>query len=65
MYYNYENNKRKTIAPLKERKGYDVLYLDEIDKGEPFVTEHDILYDKIVKEETNIIEKILLVKTRN
>lgn len=51
----------KTI-PLEDKERFKVLYLDEIDKGEPFITFDEKQQDKYVKETKNILKKIKLVK---
>ena len=43
-------------------ENHDFVYVDDIDKGEPFVTEDDKFRDECVKKEKYIIKKILLVK---
>ena len=48
--------------PYDDSENYDFVYLDDIDKGEPFVTEDDKFRDECVKKEKNIIKKILLEK---
>ena len=58
------NGKHLNLSiPYDDRERYDIIYLDDIDKGEPFVTENDKFRDEYVKKEKYIIKKILLVKT--
>ena len=55
-YFNAERNtqtRRKLqaeICPWLDRENYDFVYLDDIDKGEPFVTEDDKFRDECVKK---------------
>lgn len=46
--------------PYDDRERYDFVYLDDIDKGEPFVTEDDKFRDDCVKKKNkkNLIKKI-------
>lgn len=48
--------------PIEDRVRYDIKFLDEIDKGEPFISEGDKFRDEYVKETTNIFKKIKLIQ---
>lgn len=43
--------------PYDDRERYDIIYLDDIDKGEPFVTEHEKVDDEIIKKRKQILLK--------
>ena len=57
----YENSSYTTI-PMEDTKRYDIKFLDEIDRGDPFITEDDKYQDECVKDTKNILQKIMLVK---
>ena len=48
--------------PLTDTERYEIKYLDEIDRGDPFITSDEKYQDKYVKETKNILKKIKLVK---
>ena len=48
--------------PMKDTERYEIKFLDEIDKGEPYVTNDDKKRDEKVKETKNILKKIKLVQ---
>ena len=48
--------------PMKDTERYEIKFLDEIDKGEPYVTNDDKSQDEKVKETKNILKKIKLVQ---
>ena len=48
--------------PMEDTERYEIKYLDEIDKGEPYVTNDDKSQDEKVKETKNILKKIKLVQ---
>ena len=48
--------------PLEDTERYEIKYLDEIDKGEPYVTNDDKSQDEEIKKTKNILKKIKLVK---
>lgn len=53
-----ENGKMLNISiPYDDRERYDIIYLDDIDKGEPFVTEHEKVDDEIIKKRKQILLK--------
>ena len=37
--------------PYNDRERYEIIYLDDIDKGEPFVTEGEKIDDVITKKQ--------------
>lgn len=42
---------------------YEIIkYLEDLDKGDPFVSDEDKWKNELVKETTNIIKKIKFVK---
>ena len=57
----YENGSYTTI-PMEDTERYEIKYLDEIDRGDPFITSDEKYQDKHVKETKNILKKIKLVK---
>lgn len=48
--------------PMSDTDRYEMKYLDEIDRGEPFTTSDEKYQDKCVKNTTNILKKIKLIK---
>ena len=51
-----------STVPLEDTEPFEIKYLDEIDKGEPYVTNDDKKRDEEVKETKNILKKIKLVQ---
>ena len=51
-----------STVPLEDTERFEIKYLDEIDKGEPYVTNDDKSQDEEVKETKNILKKIKLVQ---
>ena len=49
-------------VPMTDTERYEIKYLDEIDRGDPFITSDEKYQDKCVKETKNILKKIKLVK---
>ena len=47
---------------MEDTERYEINYLDEIDKGEPYVTNDDKDRDEEIKKTKNILKKIKLVK---
>ena len=46
-----ENGKLLNVTiPYDDRERYDFVYLHDIDKGEPFVTEGEEIYDEYIKK---------------
>ena len=48
--------------PMTDTDRYEIKYLDEIDRGDPFITSDEKYQDECVKDTENIIKKIKLVK---
>ena len=48
--------------PMKDTVRYEIKFLDEIDRGDPFITNDEKYQDKCVKDTTNILKKIKLVQ---
>ena len=51
-----------TTIPMKDTERYEIRYLDEIDKGDPFITDDEKYQNECVNNTTNILKKIKLVK---
>ena len=47
---------------MKDRERYEIKFLDEIDRGDPFIKKNDKRQNEYVKETKNILKKIKLVK---
>ena len=54
----YLNN----TIPMEDTERYEIKFLDEIDRGDPFITDEEKYQDKKVKDTTNILKKIKLVQ---
>ena len=48
--------------PMKDTERYEIKFLDEIDRGDPFITKDEKNQDEYVKKTTNILKKIKMVK---
>ena len=48
--------------PMIDTERYEIKYLDEIDRGDPFITSDEKSRDEYVKDTKNILKKIKLVK---
>ena len=48
--------------PMEDKERYEIKFLDEIDRGDPFITYDEKYQDKRVKDTTNILKKIKLVQ---
>ena len=48
--------------PMKDTERYEIKFLEEIDKGDPFITIDEKEQNEEVKQITNILKKIKLVK---
>ena len=48
--------------PMKDTERYEIKFLDEIDRGDPFITFDEKYQDKCVKDIKNIFKKIKLVQ---
>ena len=55
-------NTINVTIPMKDNERYDIKYLDEIDRGDPFITKDEKYQNECVKNTTNIFKKIKLVK---
>ena len=51
-----------TTIPMKDTERYEIKYLDEIDRGNPFITKDEKYQNKKVKQTKNIFKKIKLVQ---
>ena len=57
-------NKKRLLnvtIPMEDTERYEIKYLDEIDRGEPYVTNEDKSQDEEIKKTKNILKKIKLV----
>ena len=59
-----ENDKEyiNVTIPMEDRERYDIKYLDEIDRGELYITNDDRKRNEDVAKTKNILKKIKLVK---
>ena len=59
-----ENDKHfiNNTIPMEDRERYEIKYLDELDRGEPYITNDDKQRNEDVKKTKNILKKIKLVK---
>ena len=58
-----ENGKTINVTiPMTDTERYEIKFLDEIDKGPPFITYDEKKQDEYVEETKNILKKIKLVK---
>ena len=58
-----ENGKLLNITiPMQDTDRYEIKFLDEIDKGDPFITSDEKDQNEDVKNTKNILKKIKLVK---
>ena len=48
--------------PMKDTERYEMKILDEIDRGDPYITNDEKYQDERVKDTTNIFKKIKLVQ---
>ena len=48
--------------PMEDTERYEIKFLDEIDRGDPFITYDEKYQDKCVKDTKNILKKIKLVQ---
>ena len=67
LYYGLDETYNKkgylfSKIPLEDTESYEIKYLDEIDRGEPYVTNDDKSQDEEIKKTKNILKKIKLVK---
>ena len=47
---------------MEDTERYEIKFLDEIDRGDPFITTDEKYQDEDVKDTKNILKKIKLVK---
>ena len=60
---SFSNNYYINVTiPMTDTERYEIKYLDEIDRGDPFITSDEKSQDKYVKDTKNILKKIKLVK---
>ena len=52
-----------TTIPMEDTERYETKFLDEIDRGDPFITKDDKEQNEDVKKTKNILKKIKLVKS--
>ena len=57
-----ENGKTIVTIPMEDKEHYDIKFLDEIDRGDPYITYDEKYQDRYVKYTTNILEKIKLIQ---
>ena len=51
-----------TTIPMEDTERYEIKFLDEIDRGDPFITYEEKYQNEKVKQTKNILKKIKLVK---
>ena len=51
-----------TTIPMEDTERYEIKFLDEIDRGDPFITYDEKEQNEKVKQTKNILKKIKLVK---
>ena len=51
-----------TTIPMEDTERYEIKFLDEIDRGDPFITKDEKEQNEEVKQTKNILKKIKLVK---
>ena len=57
-----EKHYLNTTTPMEDTERYEIKYLDETDRGDPFITKDDKQQNEDVKKTKNILRKIKLVK---
>ena len=57
-----EKHYLNTTIPMEDTERYEIKFLDEIDRGYPFITKDDKEQNEEVKQTKNILKKIKLVK---
>ena len=58
-----ENGKTINITiPMEDTERYEIKYLDEIDRGDPFISYEDKYQNEKAKQTKNILKKIKLVQ---
>ena len=51
-----------TTIPMEDTERYEIKFLDEIDRGDPFITQDEKERNEEVKKTKNLLKKIKLVK---
>ena len=51
-----------TTIPMKDTERYEIKFLEEIDRGDPFITQDEKYQNEEVKQTKNILKKIKLVQ---
>ena len=59
---NNDKHYLNTTIPMEDTERYEIKFLDEIDRGDPFITKDDKEQNEEVKQTKNILKKIKLVK---
>lgn len=57
-----EENTINHSIPMEDTVRYEIKYLDEIDKGDPFITNDEKKHDEEIKNTTNLLKKIKLIQ---
>ena len=57
-----EKHYLNTTIPMEDTERYEIKFLDETDRGDPFITKDDKEQNEEVKQTKNILKKIKLVK---
>ena len=57
-----EKHYLNTTIPMEDTERYEIKFLDEIDRGDPFITYDEKEQNEKVKQTKNILKKIKLVK---
>ena len=57
-----EKHYLNTTIPMKDTERYEIKFLDEIDRGDLFITKEEKKRNEEVKQTKNILKKIKLVK---
>ena len=57
-----EKHYLNTTIPMEDTERYEIKFLDEIDRGDPFITKDEKEQNEEVKQTKNILKKIKLVK---
>ena len=58
----HEKRYINVTIPMKDTERYEIKFLDEIDRGDPFITSDEKYQNEKVKQTKNILKKIKLVK---
>ena len=59
---NNDKHYLNTTIPMEDTERYEIKFLDEIDRGDPFITKDEKEQNEEVKQTKNILKKIKLVK---